>query len=136
MATGEGDSMLSFNHYAYGAVAEWLYRTVAGLSPDSHDPGYATVVFAPVPGGGLTHARARINTPFGPASIAWQRAAEELTVDLEVPPGARGRFIPPPGNRTVRHGDEELGLGALPVDTALGRPAVALSSGDHHLVLT
>ena len=46
-----GSTMSSFNHYAYGAVAAWLYRTVAGIAPGA--PGYAEVVFAPVPGGGL-----------------------------------------------------------------------------------
>jgi alpha-L-rhamnosidase len=106
-----GDSMLSFNHYAYGAVAEWLYRTVAGLAPDPDDPGYARVVFAPVPGGGLTHARARIDTPFGPASVSWRLDADELTVDLEVPPGAQGRFVPPPGFRDAEPSPVELTSG-------------------------
>ena len=55
--------MTSFNHYALGAVADWLHRTVAGLAPAA--PGYRRLAIAPHPGGGLTHARARHRTPYG-----------------------------------------------------------------------
>ena len=48
--------MTSFNHYALGAVADWLHRTVAGLAPAA--PGYRRSDHAPPPGGGL-HARGR-----------------------------------------------------------------------------
>jgi len=65
MSAGEGANMLSFNHYAYGAVAAWLYRSVAGIAPDPEDPGYATVVFAPLPGRNLSGAAARLRTPYG-----------------------------------------------------------------------
>ena len=102
MAGGDG-GMLSFNHYAYGAVAEWLYRSVAGLAPDPDDPGYGTVVMAPVPGGGLTYARAEIRTPYGPASTSWTLANGVVTVDLAVPDGSRGRFVLPPGDWRVEH---------------------------------
>ena len=95
---GSEDGMLSFNHYAYGSVASWLYRAVAGLAPDPDDPGYHTILFGPVPGGGLRHARAWIETPYGAASSSWTHLDGVLTVDLRVPAGARGRFVPPPGS--------------------------------------
>ena len=49
--------MTSFNHYAFGAVADWLHRTVAGLAPA--EPGYRRLEIRPLPGGSFTHARAR-----------------------------------------------------------------------------
>ena len=55
--------MTSFNHYALGAVADWMHRTVAGLAPA--EPGYRVLRVAPRPGGGLTHASARHETPYG-----------------------------------------------------------------------
>ena len=55
--------MLSFNHYAYGAMIDWVYRTVAGLAPDLDDPGYRTVHVAPRPATGLDDAAASIETP-------------------------------------------------------------------------
>ena len=134
MASGEG-GMLSFNHYAYGAVAEWLYRSVAGVAPDPDDPGYGTVVMAPVPGGDLRAARAGIETPYGPAATSWTVDDRELTVDLHVPPGARGRFVIPPGNWQATRDAEPVDLTTLPVSRAHGRPGIELESGRHRFVL-
>jgi alpha-L-rhamnosidase len=58
--------MTSFNHYALGAVADWLHRTIAGLAPA--EPGYRQLAIEPRPGGGLTHASARHRTPYGIAA--------------------------------------------------------------------
>jgi alpha-L-rhamnosidase len=76
--------MTSFNHYAFGAVADWLHRTVAGLAPAA--PGYRRLEIHPVPGGGLTWARARHRTPYGMAESAWSLADGQITVDVVVPP--------------------------------------------------
>ncbi|GAA4012538.1 glycoside hydrolase family 78 protein [Allokutzneria multivorans] len=78
--------MTSFNHYALGAVADWLHRTVAGLAPGS--PGYRSLLVRPLLGGGLTRASAQHETPYGRASVAWQREDGTLTLDVEVPDGA------------------------------------------------
>ncbi|MEU0597446.1 alpha-L-rhamnosidase C-terminal domain-containing protein [Streptomyces sp. NPDC006393] len=76
--------MTSFNHYALGAVADFLHRAVAGLAPAA--PGYRRLRIAPRPGGGLTHAAARHLTPYGPAEVRWSLSAGTLTVDATVPP--------------------------------------------------
>src|SRR5581483_18328 len=57
--------MTSFNHYAFGAVADWLHRTVGGLAPA--EPGYRRIEIKPRPGGGIHHASARHLTPYGMA---------------------------------------------------------------------
>ncbi len=77
--------MTSFNHYALGAVADWLHRTVAGLAPAA--PGYREIRVAPLPGGGLTHAAARHVTPYGLAAVSWTRADGRLAVEVTVPAG-------------------------------------------------
>lgn len=77
--------MNSFNHYAYGAVGEWMFATVAGLRFDP--PGRKHVRFAPRPGGGLRHASASRVTPEGPVSISWRLEADAFSITLEVPPG-------------------------------------------------
>jgi alpha-L-rhamnosidase len=116
-----GSDMSSFNHYAYGAVAAWLYRTVAGIAPG--EPGYAEVIFAPVPGGGLTHARAEIATPFGKSAISWVlRGDGGMTAKVTVAPGARGRFVAPPGEWSVT-------LDAVRAETSGQGPSLALGSG-------
>jgi alpha-L-rhamnosidase len=99
-------TMTSFNHYALGAVADWLHRVVAGLAPA--EPGYRRIAFRPQPGGGFTHASARHETPYGPASISWAIVDARLEVDLVVPTGT----------------DASL---ELP-----GRPPVVVGSGIHH----
>jgi alpha-L-rhamnosidase len=82
--------MNSFNHYAFGAIGEWMYRVVAGLEIDPDEPGYKHVIAQPRPGGGLTSAEARLQTPYGEAVSGWVRAGGELTVSVTVPPNARG----------------------------------------------
>jgi alpha-L-rhamnosidase len=81
-------TMTSFNHYALGAVADWLHRVVGGLAPA--EPGYRCIRFAPRPGGGLTSASARHLTPYGEAAIDWHLDDGELRVRVKVPVGARG----------------------------------------------
>jgi len=89
--------MNSFNHYAYGAVGDWMYRTVAGLELDELAPGFRQIRFQPRPGGTLTSAQAELITPFGSAAIAWKRNGDHLEVDLLVPDGASAGFSTPPG---------------------------------------
>ncbi|MFJ4295663.1 family 78 glycoside hydrolase catalytic domain [Curtobacterium sp. NPDC089689] len=81
-------SMTSFNHYAFGAVGDWLHRTVAGIAPAA--PGYRSIRFAPRPGGSITSASATHHTPYGPAHISWVNVDGTLQVDIAVPSGAEG----------------------------------------------
>jgi alpha-L-rhamnosidase len=81
--------MTSFNHYALGAVADFLHRVVAGLAPG--ESGYRTLLVRPRPGGGLTSAGATLRTPYGDASVHWHRAADRLVVDVAVPTGSTAR---------------------------------------------
>ncbi len=76
--------MTSFNHYALGAVSDWMHRTIGGLIPAA--PGYHRLEINPQPGGGLTWANAKHITPYGPAACAWKIAGEQITVEVEVPP--------------------------------------------------
>jgi alpha-L-rhamnosidase len=98
MASG-GNTMMSFNHYAYGAVAAFLYRSVAGIGPCEDDPGYGTIRFAPRPGGDLTQASASVITPYGRAAIAWRLGNGAIEAQLDIPPGARGRLVSPSGGQ-------------------------------------
>ncbi|TDD65279.1 alpha-L-rhamnosidase [Jiangella aurantiaca] len=88
-------TMTSFNHYALGAVADWLHRVVAGLAPA--EPGYRRVRFRPRPGGGLTFARARHRSPYGEVSIEWRVEAGALVVATQLPVGTTGSLELPDG---------------------------------------
>jgi alpha-L-rhamnosidase len=76
--------MNSFNHYAFGSVGEYLYRTVAGI--DSDRPGFSHIVFQPTPGAGLTWARASFEAPSGRIESAWKTEAGKFSVDATFPP--------------------------------------------------
>jgi len=93
----QNKEMNSFNHYAYGAVGNWMYHTVAGLDLDPADPGYRHIVFRPHPGGSLTWAEASLKTPHGDTAIRWDLTPSGLRVQLTVPAGTRATFTPPAG---------------------------------------
>jgi alpha-L-rhamnosidase len=88
--TFQNPGMNSFNHYAYGAIGEWMYRVVAGLELDPEDPGYRHVLAQPQPGGRLASAEARLETLYGEAASGWTLADGRATVSVTVPPNARG----------------------------------------------
>jgi len=93
--------MNSFNHYAYGAVGDWMVSTVAGLELDPAEPGYKKIVFKPRPGGTITHAAATLKTPQGKAGIRWKLKAEKLHLDLTVPKGSTAVLSLPDGWKTA-----------------------------------
>ena len=78
--------MNSFNHYAYGAVGDWMVHTVAGLDLDEKSPGYRQSSWHPQPGGGLTSARAELVTQYGSALSGWKLDGGRLNVSVRVPP--------------------------------------------------
>ena len=63
--------MNSFNHYAYGSVGDWLYGVIAGIELDPAQPGYKHIILRPQPGGGLTHATGKLETPYGELLSQW-----------------------------------------------------------------
>ena len=95
--------MTSFNHYALGAVADWMHRTVGGIAP--LEPGYAKVLVAPRAGGGLTWAKTSLDTPHGTVTVSWTADAGTVTVEAELPEGVTG-VLSLPGRA-----DEEIGAG-------------------------
>ncbi len=82
----EDAGMNSFNHYAFGAVGDWMYRTIGGINLDPETPGARTVRIAPRPGGGLTRARTSLETPYGKLATAWRLDSASFRLDVTVPP--------------------------------------------------
>ncbi|GAA3865069.1 family 78 glycoside hydrolase catalytic domain [Tessaracoccus defluvii] len=109
MDIADGGSMLSFNHYAYGAMIDWVYRTVAGLAPDPVEPGYRRIVVAPRPTASITWAKASIEAATGRLSIDWRLAEDRLEIDLEVPVGSTAElWLPVTGESTVTGVDDQV----------------------------
>jgi alpha-L-rhamnosidase len=123
---GREAHMLSFNHYAYGAVIDWVYRHVAGLAPDLEQPGYRRVILAPVPSAGIDRAEASVETGFGTVAIAWRLTeGGDLRVEIDLPFGTTGRFQAPATERSV-----------VSVDGSAWDPERDLRPGHHFIVVT
>jgi alpha-L-rhamnosidase len=104
--------MTSFNHYALGAVADWMHRSIGGLAPA--EPGYRRILVEPRIGGGLTWAATSLDTPFGLASVRWEIEGEQVRMLVVVPPGSAA---------LVRVGDDEHELPAGEHELTVPRPA-------------
>jgi alpha-L-rhamnosidase len=92
--------MTSFNHYAFGAVADFLHRRSAGLA--SAAPGYRELHIEPLPGSVLQRAEARLMTPYGEAASAWSRDGNSFRLEVVVPPGVTATVVVPDAQKT-RH---------------------------------
>ncbi|MCW1912641.1 glycoside hydrolase family 78 protein [Luteolibacter sp. GHJ8] len=102
---GFGDvSMNSFNHYAYGACVEWLYQSVLGITP--LEPGFGKISIAPVPGGGLRHAKGHYQSVRGTISCSWQTDGKSFEMEVTVPPNTSAEVSVParPGAKVTQEG--------------------------------
>lgn len=98
-----GTGMTSFNHYAFGAVADFLHSRVAGLEPIA--AGWRRVRIAPLPGGALTSAEVSHLSPYGRIQLGWQLSGCELTVAATLPVGVEAEVnVPGLDPVTVGHG--------------------------------
>lgn len=96
---GFGSSgMNSFNHYAYGAIGQWMYERVAGLAPDPANPGYRHFFVRPLIGPQLDWAKAELDTPYGRAVVSWAKESGKLNLDVRVPPNTTATLEYPPGS--------------------------------------
>lgn len=82
--------MNSFNHYAYGAIGEWLYRAAAGIDTDESAPGFKHIRIKPIIGGGLEWLNARYHSLYGDIQVGWKVAPADnglshVTMDVEIP---------------------------------------------------
>ncbi|MCR2804839.1 glycoside hydrolase family 78 protein [Paenibacillus soyae] len=106
--------MNSFNHYAYGAVGDWLYKSVAGIQPDEEAPGYKRMLIAPQPGGGLTWAEGVLETPYGTVRSAWKLKEDgSIEVEVTIPPNTSAEIrLPGASDATaVKESGEPLRAG-------------------------
>ena len=80
--------MTSFNHYALGAVADWMHRTIGGIAP--LEPGYERVLIAPRPGGEVNCARVGLDSPRGRIAVDWMLDNENIVLKVALPLGVPG----------------------------------------------
>ncbi len=94
--------MNSYNHYAYGAVGDWMYATIAGIDLDREKPGYKHIVIAPRPGGTITGARASLKSIYGLIKSEWTLAADgTFNLRVTIPPNTTATVRLPSGKETA-----------------------------------
>ena len=127
------EGMNSFNHYAYGAIGEWLYSYVAGLSIDPQHPGYKHIIFRPHPGGGLTHANAEYLSQYGLVKSAWEIKSGYFNYTIEIPANTMGTIILPNAQLSeVTLNSSEI-VKSKDVQQVDNQVVLELGSGKYHL---
>lgn len=129
--------MNSFNHYAYGAVGEWMYRTLAGVS--AAEPGYRKALIAPTPGSGIDSSDFRHQTPYGEIASRWKGSAEYgLTLDVTVPANTTAIVrLPAPEATMIKESGRPLANADHVGDVVDEGPTVAMTiaSGTYHFAV-
>lgn len=100
-------SMNSLNHYAYGAIGEWMYERIAGIAP--LEAGYKSIRIAPEPRQPLTSAEGIVNTPYGEVRSSWKLENGLFYLEVSIPPNTSAEVsIPKPSNSDVLIDDKPL----------------------------
>ncbi|WP_445733956.1 family 78 glycoside hydrolase catalytic domain [Mariniflexile sp.] len=77
------EKMNSLNHYAYGAIGQWMYERIAGIAP--LEAGYKKIRIAPRPHEPLTTASGALDTPYGKVSSSWKYIKGEFSLEITIP---------------------------------------------------
>jgi alpha-L-rhamnosidase len=89
--------MNSLNHYAYGAIGEWIYATLGGIAIDPAKPAYKHIQIAPKPGGGIKLAKAQLRSMHGPIEVQWQITSGTFKLHARIPANTTATVTLPSG---------------------------------------
>ena len=93
--------MNSFNHYAYGAVCEWIWETVAGIAADPENPGFKHIVMSPLPDKRLSFVKAEYQSAAGLIKSHWRYEGDQWIWNFTIPEGATAT-VTLPGETTSK----------------------------------
>lgn len=95
----------SYNHYSLGAVCDFIFSYITGITIDEEKPGYKHFYIKPVPGGNLTYADSLFQSPYGTIGSRWYKDGEKIAYEIKVPCNTTATILLPDGRR------EEVGSG-------------------------
>jgi alpha-L-rhamnosidase len=133
-STFQTPGMNSFNHYAYGAIGDWMYRVVAGIDTEESQPGYKAIVIKPHVGGKFTNASANLETKYGVVKSSWKISGGKINFDVEIPANTKAIvYIPSSKNTSITESQKALaGVKDLKVRGVEGNyTAVEVGSGKY-----
>ena len=118
--------MNSYNHYAYGAIGDWMYQNMTGIQLG--EAGYKKIVFSPKPGGAITSAKATYESPYGTIVSEWKIENGKTKLSVGVPANSSAQIALPNAspervsqlakaqNLKVKNGMIEVGSGSYSFD--------------------
>ena len=127
--------MNSFNHYAYGAIGDWMYRNIAGLDTYEEGAGYKSIRIQPHPGGGLNYANADLQTGYGKLSAHWKITDGNFVLDVSIPVNTTADiFIPAANAESILENSRPLPeLNEIKLDGKEGNYIkLSIGSGTYH----
>ncbi len=110
--------MVSFNHYANGAVGDWLYRRIAGI--EATGGGYKTFKIEPLPGGGINKAKGELQTPYGTVTSDWYINDGKFHIKIKVPVSTSCSLVLPDGEKHQLVSGEYSYFCEMPQKTSVG----------------
>lgn len=124
--------MNSFNHYAIGAVGEWMYRSILGINNDPAAPGYKHFFIEPVPGGSITYAKGTYNSIAGKIAVSWISAENEYSLDVTVPVNTSATIVIPSGKTITENGMDIKSVKGIEVlDRENNKTRIKVQSGKY-----
>jgi alpha-L-rhamnosidase len=102
-------SMNSLNHYAYGAIGEWMYERIAGIAP--LEAGYKVIKIAPQVRQPLNAASASLNTPYGKVASSWEVKRDIFNLEVTIPPNTIARVVVPGAAESIEETNDIKKIG-------------------------
>jgi alpha-L-rhamnosidase len=134
-STFETPSMNSYNHYSYGAIGDWMYRSMVGLDTYEDGVGYRHIKVKPHIGGGFTNASATLQTYYGRLSSGWKVEKNKILMNVEIPANAKATvYVPAAGANAVTENEGALAAakGLQVMGAEDGYVVLQLGSGIYH----
>lgn len=134
-STFENPGMNSFNHYAYGAIGDWMYRKMVGIDTYEDEPGYKYIMIKPHPGGNFTFASAALDTYYGKVSNSWKIENDKFIMDVEIPANTTAAIYLPAENAgsITENGKPVTSVTGIKIaGTDNGYVIVNVGSGSYH----
>jgi alpha-L-rhamnosidase len=136
-STFQDEGMNSFNHYAYGAIGDWMYRVSAGI--EIVDGGYKHILIQPHPTMKLSYSKASFESVYGTVSSGWERKDGKIIIKVRIPANTTATIILPTDSQSkVRETGKALSenIYIKDVKTADNKLRMQAGSGDYTFEIT
>jgi len=130
-------SMNSFNHYAYGAIGNWMYSTIAGIQEVEEKPGYKQVVIEPLLTDSLTFAKAGFDSMYGLIKSEWATKDDQVELRVSIPANTRATIIIHTSeSESVHEGDKPAGSVFSAADIRKSEKGLSITTGSGEYVFS